>query len=77
MANYFCSKCGTLMYRVSEGFAGKAIMRIGTIDDFDLHETKIKPKIEQYAKNRVQWCSAAEGVEQHEGGYYWNPVKKQ
>ncbi|KJY00294.1 putative glutathione-dependent formaldehyde-activating gfa protein [Zymoseptoria brevis] len=77
MENHFCSKCGTLMYRVSEGFPGKLIARIGTIDDFNLHETKVKPRIEQYAKDRVKWCSAAEGVEQHQGGFYWAPVREQ
>lgn len=44
MTNYFCSTCGTLMYRVGERFPGKSILRIGTVDDFSLHETKLKPK---------------------------------
>lgn len=70
MANYFCSKCGTLMYRVSSGFPGKSIMRIGTIDDFKLHETLLKPRIEQYTKDRVSWLSGGKGVEQHEKSYF-------
>lgn len=36
MTNYFCSNCGTLMYRVGSAFPGQSIMRIGTIDDFSL-----------------------------------------
>jgi hypothetical protein len=65
MANFFCSKCGTLMWRASSGFPGKSIMRIGTIDDFKLHETKLKPRIEQYTKDRVAWLGGGHGVEQY------------
>lgn len=70
MSNHFCSNCGTLMFRVSSGFPGKSIMRIGTIDDFNLHETKLKPRIEQYTKDRVAWLHGAEGVKQVQDGYY-------
>ena len=58
------------MYRVSSGYPGMSIMRIGTIDDFSLHETKLKPKVEQFTKDRVSWFKGGEGVEQHEGAYY-------
>ncbi|UZJ52142.1 hypothetical protein CBS101457_001462 [Exobasidium rhododendri] len=64
MANSFCSNCGTLMYRVSSGFPGVSIMRIGTVDDFHLHETKLKPRVEQFTKDRVSWLHGAQGVEQ-------------
>ena len=70
MANYFCSVCGTLMYRVSTGFPGKSILRIGTVDDFNLHETKLKPRIEQFTKDRVSWFKGGEGVTQKEGNFY-------
>lgn len=70
MANYFCSKCGTLMYRVGDKFPGLSIMRIGTVDDFNLHETKLKPRIEQFGKDRVSWLHGAEGVQQEHGSYY-------
>lgn len=58
------------MYRVSEGFPGKSIMRIGTVDDFSLHETKLKPRIEQFGKDRVSWLKGGEGVKQEEGNFY-------
>jgi hypothetical protein len=64
MTNYFCSTCGTLMYRI--GIPGASILRLGTVDDFHLHETKLKPKREYYVKDRVCWLSAVEGVEQFE-----------
>lgn len=40
------------------------------MDDFSLHETKLKPRIEQYTKDRVAWFHGGEGVEQVEGSYF-------
>ncbi|KAL2841830.1 Mss4-like protein [Aspergillus pseudodeflectus] len=70
MTNYFCSTCGSLMYRVGTGFPGMSILRIGTVDDFALHERELKPRIEQFVKNRVCWLRDAEGVERVEGYAY-------
>ena len=70
MTNYFCSVCGTLMNRVSSGYPGKSILRIGTVDDFNLHEKQLKPKVEQFCKDRVNWLGGGKGVEQHEKAYY-------
>lgn len=67
MTNYFCSTCGTLMYRFGAAFPGKSILRIGTVDDFYLHETKLRPRIEQWTKYRMNWWSGMEGVKQVEG----------
>ncbi|KAF3762828.1 hypothetical protein M406DRAFT_264365 [Cryphonectria parasitica EP155] len=66
MTNYFCSTCGTLMYRVSSGFPGKSITRIGTIDDFHLIENKLAPTIEQFVKSRVSWLSDVKRAQQFE-----------
>lgn len=66
MENHFCSVCGTLMYRISSGFPGMLITRIGTVDDFDLHETALKPRVEIFTRNRVCWLNDVEGAEQHE-----------
>ena len=62
MTNYFCSTCGTLMYRV--GTPGVSILRIGTADDFHLHETKLKPSTELFVKDRVGWLCALDGAKQ-------------
>lgn len=70
MTNYFCSTCGTLMYRVSSGLPGRSIPRIGTVDDFHLHETKLRPRVEQFTKDRVNWLCGLEGVRQVEGSAY-------
>jgi hypothetical protein len=64
MTNYFCSICGTLMYRLSEAFPGRSFLRIGTVDDFHLHETKLKPTRESHVNDRVSWLSPVEGTEQ-------------
>jgi hypothetical protein len=69
MANHFCSTCGTLMYRVGSAFPGMSILRIGTVDDFNLHETKLMPQYEQFTKNRVGWLHGVEGVKQVEGSF--------
>ncbi|KAK0621823.1 Mss4-like protein [Bombardia bombarda] len=64
MTNYFCDTCGTLMYRVGERLPGVSILRIGTVDDFSLHETKLKPRQEHWVKNRVSWFTGVQGVEE-------------
>ncbi|KAI2609619.1 Mss4-like protein [Hypoxylon fragiforme] len=68
MTNYFCATCGTLMYRVGAGFPGQHILRVGTVDDFSLHETVLRPRVEQFVKDRVGWFMGAEGVGRVEGG---------
>ena len=45
-------------------------MRIGTVDDHRLHETKLKPRIEQFAGNRVDWFTGGVGVEPIEGNFF-------
>ena len=70
MTNSFCSVCGTLMYRQSSGFPDSLIPRIGTVDDFTLHETKLKPRLEQFTRDRVCWFTGGQGVKQEEGNFY-------
>lgn len=41
MTNWFCHTCGTLMYRVGDRFPGVKILRLGTVDDFNLAEVRI------------------------------------
>lgn len=63
MSNYFCSTCGTLMYRVGERFPGRSILRLGTVDDFNLMETKLKPTTELFTKDRASWLSEVPNAE--------------
>ena len=69
MTNYFCDTCGTLMYRVGDRFRGYSILRLGTIDDFNLVEEKMAPRHEQFIKDRVQWLDGVkvEGIRRNEG----------
>ncbi|KAI4719357.1 hypothetical protein E4T48_04407 [Aureobasidium sp. EXF-10727] len=64
MTNYFCSGCGTLMYRRSSGFPGLSITRVGTVDDLSLHDTKLKPRVEIWCQSRVKWFDGVEGIKQ-------------
>ena len=43
---------------------------MGQVDDLELHETKLRPRIEQFGKDRVAWVEPTEGVEQHAGNYF-------
>jgi hypothetical protein len=58
------------MYRISEVFPRHSILRTGTVDDFTLHETKLKPRVELYTKDRVGWLCGATDVEQVKGSAY-------
>lgn len=66
MSNFFCSTCGSLMYRRSSRVPG-SILRIGTVDDFKLAETALKPEYELYTKHRVGWLKDIEGMGHMEG----------
>ncbi|KAI0391388.1 Mss4-like protein [Xylariaceae sp. FL0594] len=70
MTNHFCRTCGTLMYRVGEKFPGVKILRLGTVDDFVLAETKLRPRTEQYIEDRVAWFTGCEGASQKKGMAY-------
>jgi hypothetical protein len=71
MTNYFCRACGTLMNRVSSGLPGRSILRTGTVDDFELQNTVLRPRHEIFTANRASWLAAIEGAEQHEGRPDW------
>src|SRR5947209_6816134 len=64
MTSFFCSVCGSMMYRVSSGFPGMSVLRIGMVDDLSLHGTKLKPRVEMFVKNRVSWFKGGEGVKE-------------
>lgn len=67
MTNFFCENCGSLMYRVGAAFPGMAILRVGSVDDFTLMETKLRPTMEQFTRDRVAWKEPTVGAEQFEG----------
>ncbi|KPV72022.1 uncharacterized protein RHOBADRAFT_39760 [Rhodotorula graminis WP1] len=55
MKQHFCKVCGTLMFRTGEVAPGVRIMRVGTVDDHMLAQTKLAPRIEQYTKDKFSW----------------------
>ncbi|KAH7024193.1 Mss4-like protein [Ilyonectria destructans] len=67
MTNFFCSTCGSLMYRRSSGYSGASVLRIGTVDDFKLAETALRPEFEHFLKHRVSWLKDIENMEHIEG----------
>ena len=69
MTNYFCSNCGSLMYRVGSRFPGLSILRIGTVDDFNLQETALYPQVEQFTETRVSWLKGID-TKQVEGSSF-------
>jgi hypothetical protein len=69
MEDSFCSICGNLLYRKSSGWPGMSALRVGTVDDFSLHLTKLKPQFEQYTRDRPKWLDGVqlEGIPHHTG----------
>lgn len=67
MTNYNCGTCFSLMYRVSSGLPGQSILRLGTIDDFSLVDTKLRPKREQFIKTRAAWLKGLDDVKTTDG----------
>ncbi|KAI0433783.1 Mss4-like protein [Xylaria sp. FL1042] len=72
MTNYFCGTCGTLLYRVSERLPNVSILRLGTVDDFNLADTKLRPRTEQFIKDRVSWFPGCEGTRKAEGTAFYD-----
>ena len=69
MTNHFCIECGTLMSRTSAIYPGHNLLRLGTVDDFNLAEGKLKPTAEIYVKDRCSWVKGLEdeGVQKYDG----------
>ena len=67
MDSYFCKTCGSLLYRISGGFPGVNIMRLGAVDQFELVSGYLKPRLEQFVKDKVSWQDPVEGVQQNNG----------
>jgi len=65
------------MYRVSSGTPDQVLLRIGTVDDLTLQGTVLKPRFEQFTKDRVAWLQGAEGVEQHRGNFLGGGEQKE
>ncbi|KAJ9608227.1 hypothetical protein H2200_007215 [Cladophialophora chaetospira] len=69
MDSYFCKTCGSLLYRVSSGFPGTHILRLGAVDQFELVSDYLKPRLEQFASDKVAWAKPVEGLVQNDGNF--------
>ncbi|KAL2063844.1 hypothetical protein VTL71DRAFT_4338 [Oculimacula yallundae] len=67
MTNFFCQTCGTLMYRQGSGWPSQSFLRIGTVDDFMLMETVLRPQVQQFCKDRLSWVKSIEGIPETQG----------
>ncbi|KAF2227325.1 Mss4-like protein [Elsinoe ampelina] len=70
MTNHFCEECGTLMWRTGEGFPGVTIPRAGTVDDFNLMERELRPRVEMFVKDRAAWIKEVDGVVRADASHY-------
>ena len=61
------------MYRKGTGFPGKSILRIGTVDDFKVMENELKPRVEQFIKDKTSWVGEID-AKIHDEGYYYGKL---
>lgn len=69
------------MYRVNGAFPKMQILRVGTVDDREVLERRLKPRVEQYVRSRVPWLGElgekgegeGKGVKQVQGSEYHFP----
>lgn len=54
------------MWREGAGFAGKKILKVGTLDDTSILDN-FKVNAELYADTRPKWIDAQQGAEQKSG----------
>ena len=64
IVSYFCGDCGSTMWRQSESFAGKMIIKLGTLDDTSILDN-FNANAELFTKNRPKWVGAQEGAAQN------------
>jgi hypothetical protein len=63
LAVYFCSNCGSTIYKTHEKYPGMVIAMAGTLDDAD-GLANSKPAAELYTKHRVGWLPDLSWTEQ-------------
>jgi hypothetical protein len=66
--NYFCSNCGSTLYRTSTGFPGVAMVRAGCVDNLDV--ASAKPTVELWTRSHVGWVPFLQDIEKIEGSIY-------
>jgi hypothetical protein len=64
IVSYFCGDCGSTMWRQSDSFPGKMIIKMGTLDDTSILDN-FNTNAELFTKNRPKWVGAQEGAAQN------------
>ncbi|KAI1009525.1 hypothetical protein LB504_002929 [Fusarium proliferatum] len=59
ITSYFCGDCGSTCYRQGESFPGLTIIKVGTLDAFDM-----QPALEAYSDARPRWLTCVDGTKQ-------------
>lgn len=67
VTNNFCPECGVLCWVTCEAITDLLIVKAGTVDDLSLVETKYKPKVEIYCRNKFSWLPDIEGALKFDG----------
>ena len=68
VTSYFCSDCGSTLYRTSTGFPGVVMIRAGCVDALDVVDAK--PVLELWSRSHIEWVPLIRDVETIEGGLY-------
>jgi len=65
---HFCSRCGNTIYKEAdaEAFKGVVIVQAGALDAApgEMGLADVKPGVELWVKQRVEWIKAFEGLGQ-------------
>jgi len=66
MTSYFCSDCGSTMYRKTSHTNEAVALMIGSIEGLHKIEQS-KPQVELFIRNRPSWMAEIPGAHQVEG----------
>ncbi|RSL51251.1 hypothetical protein CEP53_008512 [Fusarium sp. AF-6] len=67
VTDHFCPTCGSLIYVISKSAPGLVFLKAGSLDDLSLNDTKFRPRVEIYCKDKYSWLSAVEGAAAFDG----------
>ncbi|KAH6881283.1 hypothetical protein J4E91_008886 [Alternaria rosae] len=66
VTSMFCGDCGSTMWRQGDTFAGKRIIKVGTLDDTSILDN-MKMNAELYVDHRPKWVGSQESAAQKSG----------
>ncbi|MCJ1271295.1 hypothetical protein MMC22_011195 [Lobaria immixta] len=64
ITTHFCGDCRSLLYRTTNGYPGKMVIKAGCIDDDGKTNAGFVPKVEIFTRSRVPWMAPVEGAKQ-------------